>query len=286
VTTTTISLNRRDTKSAKSGNHSVSFAPEREIGTLLLSLASWRFRSLLLLLFLAVAGCAPRQAFVRPADGQGRAVTCSSLTGVRLRVPPGAADSDAWAVAALSPLVRGRENDDRAEVFGIVEFRNKRDRPIIFVPGRLVLTSAGGEACRPTEVKVAGVPVSPADPCSIQPWSERRFAARFDLPAAALEADSWRLDWSYRWAGREYPQATRFERTDRPPCEWAGPGGAAGVSGGGYRESASGVPLLMDVPFLGALFRSGSRSACSGVSLEMEMSDPGTTTGGWWETGP
>jgi hypothetical protein len=185
-------------------------------------------------------------------------------------------------VAALSPVTRNGEAD-RPEALAVVEFRNKRDEAIVFLPERLLLVPGDGAPRRPAEVKRAGR--SAVGDQAVAPWSEAGFAARFELPEEALEAKSWTLRWSYRWAGREYPQATRFEKTDRRPGEWSGAGDAPGLTEGRCRESASGVPFLMDIPFLGALFGSRSRSVCSG-GTEFGMAASEEASGSWWEMAP
>jgi hypothetical protein len=226
---------------------------------------------------------------VRPADGQGRTVARSSLVGVRVRVPARAPDADAWAVAALSPLTRSRDDGDQAEAVAVIEFRNKRDQPIVFLRDALAMGLAGaGPACGPawqrTEVKRGSRPAEKEE--RILPWSEASFTARFRFDARGLSGDAWTLSWAYSYGGRDYRQSTRFERTDRPPAELDASGSAPGLGQSGYRESASGVPFLMNIPFLGVLFRSSSRSVATSDSTDLGPAESGGAPGTWWETGP
>ncbi len=87
-------------------------------------------------LALAATGCAPREAFFRPAGR--RAVGRDGYVGAAYRVPPGA-DREAEAVAAVSPLVRkrrkiGGEKKDFWQFATVIEFRNKRKGAITFLP--------------------------------------------------------------------------------------------------------------------------------------------------------
>lgn len=252
----------------------LSSAPPRLCGEWRLSLPS-------LLLFLAVAGCAPREVFVRPAGGQGQAVESAPFVGVRQRVPPQAAEARAWTVAALAPLVRSREDDDRAVAVALIEFRNKSDGPIVFLPAALELAPADGEAWRPVETRRGNRAVGEEE--TVAPWSEATFTARFEAGAGALEGRAWTLRWAYRCAGRDYGQATRFEAAGRRPGSFdSAASSAPGLDEGSYCERSSGVPLLMDIPFLGGLFRSGSRSAASaGTELGPAASEGTART--WWE---
>jgi len=229
---------------------------------------------------LVAAGCAPREAYWRPAEG--KAVGRDGLVGVRSRVPPEAADNDATVVAALSPLVRSERDGRRAEIGAVVEFRNKRAESIRFTPGNTLL-SAGGDARGMAPVRVRRGGRSLEGPVEIGTWREAAFVLVFELPVEALEARSMTLLWAYRVGEREYPQSTRFRVAGPEFARRSISGDAAGLTGGSTYRSESGVPLLMDLPFLGFLFR-GASSSSSRSTLQVGPggSEAGGVAGEWW----
>jgi hypothetical protein len=228
------------------------------------------------------AGCAPREAYYRPADG--KALGRDGLVGVRLRVPPGAPDNEASAVAAISPLVRSERDGRRAEIGAVIEFRNKRQEMVTFLPGSVRLLADGDmyKMHAPLAITSKGRPVG--GPAEIAHWHEATFAARFDLDArAAFEARSWLLIWSYRIGAQEYPQSTRFTPTGPELARRSLSGDPVGLTSGASSRSESGVPLLMDLPFLGVLFRSSSSSSSrSYLDLGAGGAAAGGIPGEWW----
>jgi len=231
---------------------------------------------------LLAAGCAPREAYYRPAEG--KPVGRDGLVGVRARVPPEAADSDATVVAALSPLVRSERGGGRADLGAVLEFRNKRREAVAFLPKsvRLLADGDAGRAHAPARITRRGQPVD--DPVEIPYWHQAAFAARFDLDArTAFEAQSWLLTWSYRFGGRDYPQSTAFKITGPELARRSLSGDAAGITTGSSSHSEAGVPLLMDLPFLGFLFR-GSHTSSSRSTYQVGPggSEPGGVAGEWW----
>jgi len=234
---------------------------------------------------LLAAGCAPREAYYRPAEG--KPVGRDGLVGVRSRVPPEAADNDATAVAALSPMVRSERDGRRAQIGAVIEFRNKRRETITFFPDSLWLgPDHGGRETGPAHYPRAitrnGRPVY--DPVEIPHWHEATFTARFDLDAkAAFEARRWILNWSYQVGEKEFTQTTRFLAAGPELARRSLSGDAAGLTSGTSNRSESGVPLLMDLPFLGFLFR-GSSMSSSRSSLQVSTGGPGAgpIPGEWW----
>ena len=67
-----------------------------------------------------------------------------------------------------------------------------------------------------------------------------------------------KLHWEYRYGGKLYQQETIFQVTDSKLAERSLAGDPTGMTTDLDYQSASGVPFLMNVPFLGALFRSGT----------------------------
>jgi hypothetical protein len=233
-----------------------------------------------LLAALAAFGCAPREAYWRPAEGQ--AIGRDGLVGVRLRVPPDAPDAEGTAVAALSPLVRSERYAGRANLGAVIEFRNKRREPVTFLPDSVRLATVRGESFRPAAVTRGG---RPADgPAEVPYWHEAAFVMRFNLDAGtAFETRTWLLNWSYRIGDEEYPQSTRFTATGEGLARRSLSGEGAGLTAGESNYRASGVPLLMDLPFLGVLFRSTSSSSFrSSVNLGSGTSSGGDIPGQWW----
>jgi hypothetical protein len=228
------------------------------------------------------AGCAPREAYFRPAEG--KPVGRDGLVGVRSRVPPEAADNDATAVAAISPLVRSERDGGRAEIGAVIELRNKRQETVTFLPTSVRLLADGDARKTHAPVKITrrGRPVD--GPVEIPNWHEATFTARFDLEAqGAFEARKWLLTWSYRLGNRDYPQSTVFSLTGPELARRSLSGEAAGLTSGSSSRSESGVPFLMDLPFLGFLFRgSSSRSSRSSFQVGPGGSDAGGVAGEWW----
>lgn len=228
-------------------------------------------------LFLAcVAGCGPRRAWYRPAGG--RALGREGFVGARRRVPPEAADLEGSLVAALGPM---RGESGRAEIAALIEFRNKRAEPVRFVPRDVRLRPGGdpGGASRPARVTRGGRPVE--GPVEIGPWSEAAFLLVFDLPAEALEAKSLKLSWLYGIGVEEYAQEACFLAAGPELAERSAAGGGGLLGAGSESSSASGVPVLMDVPFVGFLFGARSetrRSEAWGTGLPAD----GAVPGAWW----
>jgi hypothetical protein len=233
-----------------------------------------------LLAAVAVCGCAPRQAYYRPAEGVP--VGREGLVGVRVRVPPGAPDAEASAVAALSPLVRSERDSRRADLGAAIEFRNKRRAPVVFLPESVRLATVSGESVRPVAITRGGRPVE--GPVEVPYWHEATFVARFSLNAEeAFKARTLLLNWTYRIGDDQYPQSTRFTVTGEELAQRSLSGDTAGLTTGSSNYRSSGVPLLMDLPFLGGLFRSTSSSSSrSSVSIGTGPPAGGAVPGQWW----
>ena len=201
------------------------------------------------------SGCAQREAYYRPVEG--RPLGRDGLVGVRLRVPPEAADNEATAVAALSPLVRSERDGRRAELGAVVELRNKRQETITFLPESVALADDAGRSFRPAALTRNGRRVE--GPVDVGYWHEAVFVARFELDAeSAFRARHWSLTWSCRIGDADRPQTARFAACGPELARRSLSGDGAGLATGRSGSSASGVPLLMDLPFLGVLFRSSS----------------------------
>jgi hypothetical protein len=236
---------------------------------------------LFLMAAFAVSGCAPREAYYRPAEGQ--AIGRDGLVGVRQRVPPGAESNEATAVAALSPLVRSERDGRRAEIGAAIELRNKRQETVTFLPEAVSLSAADGRSFRPAAVTRGGRRVE--GPADVAHWHEATFVVRFDLDAeAAFETRTWVLGWSYRIGDKEYPQSTVFRETGPALARRSISGETGGLEAGASGYRATGAPFLMDLPFLGVLFRS-TRSSASRSSVQIGPGAPaggGGVSGEWW----
>ncbi len=234
----------------------------------------------LLLSGIAFAGCAPREAYYRPADR--RALGRDGFVGAHYRVPPGAADGGAGAVAALSPLARSKSDANKAGITALIDFRNKRKAAVVFLPGSVTLRPGASKPYRPTSIIRGKRPARKEE--SIPYWHRASFTARFELPVAGMAEQAWTLSWKYRCAGKSYVQQTRFTATDSKLAERSLSGVPDGlVTDAGY-SGASGVPFLMNIPFVGALFRSGT----TGGSRTVTTVGPGgaTARGTWWPLEP
>ena len=234
----------------------------------------------LLLSGIAFAGCAPRQAYYRP-EGR-RALGRDGFVGAYYRVPPGAADRGAGAVAALSPMARSKSDKNKAEILALIDFRNKRKGAVVFLPGSVQLRPGRSKPYRPTWVARGKRPARKEE--GIPYWHRASFTARFDLPVADMAEQAWTLSWSYRYAGKAYAQQTRFTATDSRLAERSLSGVPDGLVTDASYSSSSGVPFLMNIPFVGALFRGGT----TGGSRTVTTVGPGGTTarGTWWPLEP
>jgi hypothetical protein len=229
-----------------------------------------------------VAGCAPREAFFRPSGR--RAVGRDGYVGTSYRVPPGGS-REAEAVAALSPLIRERikidgEKKDLWNLAAVIEFRNKRREAITFLPGSVRLVSGDFGERRPDLVTRTGETKALSGPVRIPHWHRASFQARWRLPAGK-EAPKKPLSllWDYRYGGRSYPQKTPFGPADSKLAERSLAGDPTGLVTDVDYHGSGGVPFLMNVPFLGAFFRSDTvvRSR-SKESFGTGLSARGT----WW----
>ena len=226
-------------------------------------------------------GCAPREAYYRPVDR--RAVGRDGFVGVHHRVPPEAGNADGAAVVALRPLMRSRADDTKAEILAMIEFRNKRRETVTFLPGSVKLVSGKLGSFAPREILRKDRPAG--DEEQIAHWHRAAFLVRWELPAEeALAEKSWTLSWEYRYGGRGYPQRTAFAACGPELARRSLSGGALVEETGS--SSASGVPFLMNVPFVGVLFRSGSSSSRSNTITDFGPPEPGRVPGAWWPLEP
>lgn len=233
---------------------------------------------LCLLALAASVGCAPREAFYHPAEG--RPVGRDGLVGVRSRVPPGAADSAATAVTALSPLIRNEDDSSRASIGAVIELRNKREAVVTFLPESVRLVDPDGVRYRPAAITRSGRAVD--EPFEVAHWREAAFTARFELPAElAFMALRWRLEWAYRYEGREYPQSLVFVSDDGELARRSLSGDVGGLVSSSGSGTVTGVPLLMDLPFLGVFFRSSSVSH-SRTNTPVVTTGSEGARGEWW----
>ena len=229
---------------------------------------------------LFAAGCAPHEAYYRPAEG--KPVGRDGLVGVRARVPPDAADNEATVVAALSPLVRSERGNGRAEIGAVIEFRNKRAENIQFAPGNALLLPDGDMYRGKKPVRVRRGSRSVEGPVEIATWHEAAFVLVFDLPAETLEARSMTLLWTYRLGERDCPQSTRFVAAGPELARRSISGEAVGLTSGASGHSEAGVPFLMDLPFLGFLFRTSSSTYSARSSVGLGAPAAGGVSGEWW----
>jgi len=215
----------------------------------------------MVLLLLAATGCAPREAFFRPRGR--RAVGRDGYVGTAYRVPPGA-NREAEAVAALSPLKRVRrkldgEKRDFWEFATVIEFRNKRKGAITFLPESIRIESQDFGGAAPRLVTRTGSPGRLEAPVQIRHWHRAGFVARWSLITGRRKPTfPMTLHWEYLYGGRKYPQKTVFRATDSALAERSLAGDPLGMTTDADYQGSSGVPLLMNVPFVGALFRSSS----------------------------
>ncbi len=213
------------------------------------------------LLALLAAGCAPREAFFRP-EGK-KAVGRDGFVGAAYRVPPGG-DREAEAVAALSPLQRARckldgEKRDFWEFATVIEFRNKRKGTITFLPKSIRIESKDFGRAAPRLVTRTGKPGKIDSPIQIRHWHRASFIARWSLISGREQpASPVALHWAYLYGGRSYSQKTVFSVTDSKLAERSLAGDPMGMTTDVDHSSSSGVPFLMNVPFVGALFRSST----------------------------
>ena len=228
-----------------------------------------------------LAGCTPREAYYRPAGR--RALGRDGFVGARHRVPPEAVDDDAAAVAALGPVLRGGEDGTEARVSALLDFRNKRRGTVTFLPGSVSLEGGALGRFKPLVVVRNGGPVE--GPVEIPHWHRACFEARFALPAeGALTEKAWTLRWEYRYAGRSYPQRTRFVAAGPELARRSLSGAPCALAAEAGYSHTSGVPFLMNVPFVGALFRSDVRSESRVVTEAPAGAN--TARGSWWPLEP
>jgi hypothetical protein len=207
------------------------------------------------------AGCAPREAFFKP-EGK-RAVGRDGFVGAAYRVPPGG-NREAEAVAAVSPMKRvqrksGGEKRDFWQFATVIEFRNKRRGAITFLPESIKLESKDFGKAVPILISRTGKPGKLSGPVEIRHWYRASVIARWHLAAGAEKLTApLTLHWEYRYGGRSYPQKTVFKVTDSKLAERSLAGDPTGMTTDVDYSSSSGVPFLMNVPFIGALFRSGT----------------------------
>jgi hypothetical protein len=244
-------------------------------------------RVLLVPVLALAAGCAPREAFFRPADR--RAVGRDGYVGAAWRVPPEAADSQAQAVAALSPLIRERGpagGESRAvwRLAAVIEFRNKRAEPIVFLPESVTLVTPEHGERRPLAVTRAGRAEELTGSVRIPHWHRACFQAHWLLPADdGAPAGPLELRWTYDYAGRRHPQRTAFAATDSRLAERSLAGDPTGMVTETRAHSSSGVPFLMHLPFVGVLFRTdASVRSRSSTTFGTSIGSRGT----WWPLEP
>ncbi|MHC4914650.1 MAG: hypothetical protein ACYTGB_04080 [Planctomycetota bacterium] len=237
--------------------------------------------AVLLGLLAAAAGCAPREAFFRPADR--RAVGRDGYVGAAYRVPPGG-NRDAEAVAALGPLryVGRTATGPRLSVWrlcAVIEFRNKRKGAIAFLPASVQLASKEFTERKPIAVTRARGSEKLSAPVEIPHWHRACFRAAWELRTGEPPPQRMLLLWEYRYGGKAYAQKTAFALTDSRLAERSLAGDPVGMTTDVDYRSESGVPFLMSVPFVGALFRSGT-TVRSRSTRSFGTAPPGSGT--WW----
>jgi hypothetical protein len=233
------------------------------------------------LLAAAAAGCAPREAFFRPAEG--RAVGRDGYVGVACRVPPGG-NRDAEAVAALSPLryVGRTASGPKLSVWrldAVIEFRNKRKQAITFLPGSVELASRDFAERKPLAITRARRSEKLSAPVEVPHWHRACFRAAWELRSGGPPPQSMLLLWRYRYGGEEYARKTAFALTDSRLAERSLAGDPVGMTTDVNYRGESGVPFLMNVPFVGALFRSGATVRSRSMT---SFGAPPLGSGTWW----
>ncbi len=240
---------------------------------------------IVLLLGVAFAGCAPRAAYYRPADR--RALGRDGLVGTYYRVPAGARDNQAGAVVALAPLVWEPFKSNKHgywKLGAMIEFRNKRKASIIFLPKSVKLSWKDFGEIEQWGVTRSGGSKRLSAPVEIRHWRRASFLAIWMLPAEkAAPREPLTLTWKYRYAGKTYAQKTRFTATDSKLAERSRSGVPEGLVTGSSSRSTSGVPFLMNIPFVGGLFR-GSTEVRSGTVTT--VGSRGSARGTWWPLEP
>jgi hypothetical protein len=105
----------------------------------------------------------------------------------------------------------------------------------------------------------------------------------FELPAEELGVKALTLMWLYGVGREEHPRLTRFVAAGPELARRSISGDVAGMTSGASSRSESGVPFLMDLPFLGFLFRgSSSASIRSSYRVGSGGPDPDVIPGEWW----
>jgi len=97
--------------------------------------------------------------------------------------------------------------------------------------------------------------------------------------AACVSAQVRSCDRAYRYGGEEYARKTAFALTDSRLAERSLAGDPVGMTTDVNYRGESGVPFLMNVPFVGALFRSGATVRSRSMT---SFGAPPLGSGTWW----
>jgi hypothetical protein len=133
---------------------------------------------------------------------------------------------------------------------------------------------------RPLKVSRTGRGESLSGPVRIGHWRRASFRASWRVPAKKqAPKHQLVLRWEYRYDGERYPQETAMRPTDSRLAERSLVGDPTGMTTDVDYHSESGVPFLMNIPFLGVFFRSGTtvRSRTT-TGFDTGISARGT----WW----
>ena len=238
------------------------------------------------LLLALAAGCAPHQAFYRPEGA--RAVGRDGYVGAACRLPPGAPDREAEAVTALAPATAERAPDGGLvwRLTALIELRNKRQEAVVFLPDSVRLAAADGPGRAPDRLTRTGRAEALSAPVEVPHWHQASFQAAWLLPGEEGRQPPrppLRLSWEYRYGGATHRQELAYAGANSELARRSLSGDPEGLVTETSFRSASGVPFLMNVPFVGALFRSGTEVRSSSRTTFGTAPSSGGT---WWPLEP
>jgi len=230
--------------------------------------------SSLLVLAIAAAslavGCGGSAGYYRP--GGERLVGRSGLVGERVKGPAGTA-----AVVAAGRVAPGRA-DEPAQVVVYFSFANRGKERLTFLPAGARLAAASGRLYAPRRAEE----VRASRDLALGEWQRGDRAAVFDLaPGDRPDGAGFSVTWEYMAGARRVARRTAFVPLDPRRVRYPPSAIEAGMVTENRFRSESGVPVLMDIPFAGILFRSSTTSTTTASTRGFGRGDD--WPGGHWE---